>query len=197
MKATRWVLLLALAVLGIVALRDVIRLGDQLPWRQMGDFADFYCAGRALNEGRSPYTYEPLHSCEHRIAQSSLLQQNPALVIPAPQPPYDFPPFAFLARLGFPLASTMYALAIALAMLASAAALARVGVPFDLALVAFALPVGYQEVAAGQTVPFALLALTLSGAALAFRRELLAGVLSALVAIEPQFGAPVALTVFL
>jgi hypothetical protein len=196
MKAARWALLLALAVLALAALRDVPRLGDQLPWRLMGDFSDFYCAGFALDAGASPYDYEPLHSCEHRLGATSLLRQNPALVIPAPQPPYDFPPFMLLARMPFPLASAIGALAICLAMIACAVALVSLGLPFDLALLAFAIPVGYQELAAGQIVPFALLALVVSGAALAARRDALAGVCAALVAIEPQFGAFVALAVF-
>jgi len=51
MKASRGVLIVALALLAIAALRDFVRLGDALPWRQLYDFADFYCAGAALDGG--------------------------------------------------------------------------------------------------------------------------------------------------
>lgn len=197
MRAPRWILPAAVVLFAVIALRDAARLGDQLPWRLMGDFSDFYCAGAALDRGESPYRYEPLHTCEHRLDAAPLIRSNPALVIPAPQPPYDFPPFMLLARLRFPFAVSLYAIAIALAMLVCALAFTRMGIPFDLALVAFAIPAGYQEMAAGQVVPFALLALVLSGAALAAKRDALAGALAALVAIEPQFGAPVALTMLL
>ena len=196
MRAPRWILPAAVVLFTVIALRDATRLGDQLPWRLIGSFSDFYCAGMALDRGQSPYRYEPLHTCEHRLDAAPLIRANPALVIPAPQPPYDFPPFMLLARWSFPFSATLYAIAIALAMLVCALAFTRMGIPFDLALVAFAIPAGYQEMAAGQVVPFALLALVLCGAALAAGRDALAGALAALVAIE-QFGAPVALTMLL
>ena len=51
----------------LAAARDLTRLGNALPWRTMDEFADFYCAGSALDERASPYTYEPLRTCEHRV----------------------------------------------------------------------------------------------------------------------------------
>ena len=53
---------IVIAVLALAALRDVIRLGDASPWRNMDDFPDFYCAGWALNAKRKPV---PLRAASH------------------------------------------------------------------------------------------------------------------------------------
>ncbi|MGB8518714.1 MAG: glycosyltransferase 87 family protein, partial [Candidatus Tumulicola sp.] len=178
-------------------LHDVTRLGDALPWRQMYDFADFYCAGQALDARRDPYAYEPLHTCEHRFGSASVFRTDPALAIPAPQPPYDFPAFMLLARLDFAQARALAAAAIVLATLLAMLALARTNVPLDVAAIVLALPAGYVELNAGQIVPFALLFLTLAGAALVHRRDAIAGVCAALTAIEPHLGLPVILAALL
>lgn len=196
-RPRRIALAIFLVVLGLAALRDLARLGDAFPWLQMHDFQDFYCAGEAVDRGANPYTYEPLHACEHRVNRTQLFTEHPALVIPAPQPPYDFPPFMALAKLPFEQARAVYAVAIVLAALIAAFALSRTGVPFDLCAVVLALPVAYLELDAGQIVPFAFLFLTLAGAALAARRHAWAGVCAALVTIEPHFGLSAALATLL
>lgn len=193
----RLALVTVIVILGGFAVYDGVRLGDAAPWRQMYDFADFYCAGQALDMHRDPYAYEPLHTCEHRVNLSERFQRDPALAIPAPQPPYDFPPFMALARLSFANAEATYAIAVAVAVLLAILALARTGVPLDVAAIALALPAGYVELNAGQIVPFALLFLTVCGAALAAKRNALAGVFAGLTAIEPHLGLPVALSVLL
>jgi hypothetical protein len=185
-----------LAVLGIIALRDLTRLGDAAPWRTMDDFADFYCAGVALNAGASPYTYEPLRTCEHIVNTGAsfrgrLFAANRGIAIPAPQPPFDFVPFRALAGLNVQQARLIDAVAILLAVVLCAAALARLGVPFDVGLAALALSTGYVELNTGQIVPFALLALVLCGLALALKRDVAAGVAAVLTAIEPTLGVPV------
>ncbi len=185
-----------LAVLGIIALRDVTRLGDAAPWRTMDDFADFYCAGAALDVGASPYTYEPLRSCEHVVNTGAsfrgrLFAANRAIAIPAPQPPFDFLPFRALARLKVPQARLIDAVAILLAVVLSGAGLARLGVPLDVGLAALALSTGYVELNTGQVVPFALLTLVLCGLSLAAKYETAAGVAAVLTAIEPTLGVPV------
>ncbi len=193
----RLALALAIAILGVATLHDVTRLGDALPWRQMYDFADFYCAGQALDEHRDPYDYEPLHACEHRFGSATVFQRDPALAIPAPQPPYDFPAFMALARLDFPQARAIAAAAIVLATLLAIFALGRTSVPLDVAAIVLILPAGYVELNAGQIVPFALLFLTLCGAALVHRRDALAGICAAMTAIEPHLGLPVILAALL
>ncbi|MGA8533841.1 MAG: glycosyltransferase family 87 protein [Candidatus Tumulicola sp.] len=190
----RLVFVLLLIVLGVAALRDLSRLGDAFPWRKMYDFQDFYCAGRAVDAGSNPYRYEPLHSCERYVMRNTPLYANhPALAIPAPQPPYDFVPFMALGRLDFDRARTLYAVAIVVAFGLSVVALALTGIPADIALVALLLPVGYLELDAGQIVPFSFVFLVACGAALARRRDALAGVFAALTLIEPHLGVPGAL----
>jgi hypothetical protein len=191
MKASRGVLLVALALLAIAALRDFVRLGDALPWRQLYDFADFYCAGAALDSGADPYRFEPLHTCEHRVNRSAAYRHDPGRVVPAPLPPYDFPPFMLAARSSFSLARAIDAVAILLALLLAIWAIALCGVPLDLTALALVLPAGYVLLNAGQVVPFALAALAGCGAALALQRDRIAGILAALTLIEPHLGLPV------
>ncbi len=192
----RYVIGIVVTLLAVAALRDLSRLGQALPWRTMDDFPDFYCAGEALDRGASPYTYEPLHACEHRVNAAGtfrgrLFAANPSIAVPAPQPPYDFAPFMAFARLPFGVARRIDAIAILVSVALCAAALLALGVPFDVALAALALSAGYAELNTGQLVPFSLLALTLAGLALSRGRDVLAGVLAALTAIEPAAGVPV------
>jgi hypothetical protein len=191
-----WVVTL-LAVLGIAAARDAMRLGDALPWRTMYDFADFYCAGAALDAHRSPYEYEPLHTCEHRVNASDAFLRIPQLAVPAPQPPYDFPPYMLLGSLPFSVARAIAAAAIVAAVALSALALSRLGIELGLALSALALPAAYLELNAGQMAPFAFLFVALCGAALALRRGAWAGAFAALTMIEPHVGLPILLATFI
>jgi hypothetical protein len=191
-----------LALLAIAAIRDLSRLGAGLPWRTMDDFPDFYCAGWSIDRGASPYTYEPLHACEHRTNlgtsfRAQVFAANPSLAIPAPLPGYDFFPYMAMARLPFDWARTLDAIAIVAAAILCAIALAAIGIPLDLAFAALALSTAYIELNTGQAVPFALLALLLCGVALARKNDLLAGVLAGLTAIEPTVGLPVALSTLL
>lgn len=197
MRAWRGVLLVALTLLGIAAVRDVARLGDSLPWHQLYDFADFYCAGAAVDAGADPYRFEPLHRCEHRVNSTPAYRNDPGRVVPAPLPPYDFPPFVRAARLPFATARATDAGAIALAILVSIGALALTSIPLDIAALALAMPAGYVLLNAGQIVPFALVALVLCGAAVARRRDRLAGIAAALTLIEPHLGLPVCIAVLL
>jgi Glycosyltransferase family 87 len=185
-----------MTVLGIAALRDLSRLDNALPWRTMDEFADFYCAGWAIDQRADPYRYEPLHACEHRVNvgngfRAGLFASNPPVAVPAPQPPFDFMPYAALARLPAGQARIVDGVAILAAVAACAAALAALGVPLGLSLAALALSVAYVELNTAQIVPFALLALVLGGLALARGRYPLAGVLLTLTAIEPSAGLPV------
>lgn len=185
------ILLVALGLLAIAALRDFARLGNALPWNELYDFADFYCAGAALDRGADPYRYEPLHRCEHAVNQSEAYRRDPARAVPAPLPAYDFPPFMLAAQGNFSTGRAFDAIAITVALLAVIWGLTLVAIPFDVALLAFALPGGYVLLAAGQVVPFALLALVFCGVALALRRDAAAGVLAAFTLIEPHLGLPV------
>lgn len=197
MTARKIVLIFAFGLLGIAALRDLGRLGDARPWHRLYDFQDFYCAGEAVDQHADPYRYEPLHRCEHRVNASEAYRLDPNRVVPAPIPPYDLPPFELAARMGFPAARTLDAIAIAAAVLAAIGGLAVIGIPLDVAALALVLPAGYLLLDAGQIVPFALVALVFCGVALARRRDTLAAVLAAVTMIEPHLGLPVCISMLL
>jgi hypothetical protein len=183
--------------LGTWAIVDLARLGTDLPWRVMYDFPDFYCAGAGLDAGHSPYTYEPLRSCEHRLNVSRIFQTDPAFAVPAPQPPYDFPAFMILAKIAPGSARMLYAASIAVAVLLTALVLSRLSIAFDVALAALILSAGFVDLNAGQIVPFALLFLVLTGWMLALGRDWLAGVFAGMTVIEPHLGLSVVLSVLL
>jgi hypothetical protein len=198
----RVIVALLLLALGIAAVRDFSRLGAALPWRTMDEFADFYCAGLAFDRGAGPYTYEPLHACEHQFNKGQsfrgrLFAANPAVAVPAPQPPYDFIPFMALAGANVSVARTIDATAILLAVALSALALAAIGIPLALSVAVLALSTGFVELNTAQIVPFALLALVLCGLALERGRDRFAGLLAALTLIEPIVGLPVVVATFL
>lgn len=190
-RRTALLVLLALALLAVLSLRDIARLGDALPWKQLYDFSDFYCAGAALNARADPYRYEPLHRCERAVNETAAYRRDPARVIPAPLPPYDFPPFMLAAQLRFSQARELDAIAIVVAIVATIWGLSLVRVPLAVAALAFALPAGYVLLAAGQVVPFAIAALVFCGVALARGYHGLAGVLASLTLMEPHLGLPV------
>ena len=197
MTARKIVLIFAFGLLGIAALRDFARIGDALPWHRLYDFQDFYCAGEAVDRHADPYHYEPLHSCEHRVNQSEAYRRDPNRIVPAPIPPYDLPAFELAARIGFPAARTLDALAIVLAVVLAIGGLVAIGIPLELAVAALFFPAGYLLLDAGQIVPFALVALVFCGVALAQGRNALAGALAALTMIEPHLGLPVWISVML
>lgn len=193
---------IALTLLGLAALRDLARLDGTLPWHVMADFPDFYCAGRALDDHANPYTYEPLHSCEHRVNvggafRSAFFAANPALAVPAPLPAYDFLPFMALARSTPSRAAILDATAIVVAVVLTGLALWRLDLPLPLVAAALALSTAYMELNTGQVVPYALLALALTGLALARRHYALAGALSVFTAVEPVVGVPVIIATLL
>jgi hypothetical protein len=195
MKASRGILLVALALLAIAGLRDFARLGNALPWHQLYDFGDFYCAGAALDRGASPYLYEPLHRCEHAINAAPAYRDDPRRVVPAPLPPYDFPPLMLAAQSQFALARSVAVAAILAAVLLSMAGLALCGIRLDVAALALVLSAGFVLLNAGQVVPFALAALVFCGVALVRQHDGLAGILAALTLAEPHLGLPVCIAV--
>jgi hypothetical protein len=189
---------LVLAALAIAALRDLSRLGAASPWRTMDEFADFYCAGRALDRHANPYTYEPLRTCEHGVNvgntfRGTLFRNNPSIAVPVPQPAYDFIPFMALAWVPAGPARIVDAFAILIAVALCAVALWRLGVPLGCAAATLVLSTAYVELNTAQIVPFALLALVLCGLALARGRDALAGIAAGMTAIEPTVGLPVIL----
>lgn len=198
----RLVIGLVMALLVVAAVRDFSRLGEALPWRTMDEFPDFYCAGWGIDRRLSPYTYEPIHTCEHRLNvgnsfRARLFESNPSVAVPAPQPPFDFAPFTALARLPFAQARLIDAISILLSVGLCVIALADLGVPWQLSAAALALSTAYVELNTAQIVPFSLLALVLCGLALARKADTLAGIAAGFTAIEPTAGVPVVLAMLI
>lgn len=190
-----------MGALALAALRDLSRLGASAPWRTMDDFPDFYCAGWVLERRANPYAYEPLHACEHQVNvadtfRGKLFARDPWVAFPAPLPAYDFSPFMGLAALPFRDARVIDAIAIVASVAVSALALTGVGVALDVSVAALVLSTGFVELNTGQVVPFALLALVLSGLALARGNDRLAGVFAVATSIEPIAGVPVIAATF-
>ena len=195
-ERNRLVLGVLVGLLAIATLRDVSRLDGALPWKAMDEFADFYCAGSAIDRHSSPYTYEPLHGCEHLVnsgasLRDQIFQKNPALAFPAPQPPYDFVPFMALARLPSGPARIIHAAAIVAAAALCAVALADLGFPIVVVAASLTLSVVFASLNTAQIVPFALLALVSCGWLLRGHSDALAGVAAAATAIEPSLALPV------
>jgi hypothetical protein len=191
-----------MTALALAAMRDLLRLGAASPWRNMDDFPDFYCAGWALDAKANPYTYEPLHACEHRVNTADtfrgrLFRSDSAVAVPAPLPAYDFLPFMAMARLPFGVARDLEAIAVVGAVVLGAISLMGLGIPIAVSGAALLLSTAYVELNTGQVVPFALLALILCGLTLARGYALLAGFLAVSTAIEPVVGLPVMLAMLL
>jgi hypothetical protein len=191
-----WVLTVALSLSAVAAVTHFVRMGADAPWRRPAfDFTAFYCAGRAVDAGRNPYTYEPLHACEHRVNATRAFRNDRWLVVPAPQPPHDLAILAPFACLPFAAAQTLYTAIIVALALICAAALCRMGIALHVALLGFSLPVLFVDAPAGQIEPLALAALVFAGVALAAERDRLAGVFAALCAVDPRVGLPVLVAV--
>jgi hypothetical protein len=190
---SRLILGVLMGLLAVAALRDLSRLDGALPWKTMDEFADFYCAGSTANQHASPYTYEPLHGCEHRVnvgttLRDQIFQKNPAVVFPAPQPPYDFVPFMALAALPIGVARVVEAIAIVSAAALCAATIADLGVPIAVVAASLILSVVFASLNTAQIVPFALLALVGCGWLLRRNSNALAGIAATMTAVEPSLG---------
>ncbi len=157
------------------------------------DFTAFYCAARALSSGANPYTYEPLHSCEHANRSWS----SPRSIVVAPLPPYALGFIAPLSRLPYAQASVVWFMM----LLASAAAiiwailelsklpLLPVGISIAIAVLLQSLPTG-----ALAPIPLALLC---AAAVMLQRRQWNAATgLLGLACIEPHVAGPALLAAF-
>ena len=92
-EVTRWRVVIALGLLlvAIAAGVDLSRLRGAAPARNAVNLSIFYCAGNAVLHRRNPYAPETIGPCEHRLNAGGSWN-DPAYVMPAPLPPYAFPP---------------------------------------------------------------------------------------------------------
>ena len=188
MTRTRALMVVLLVATASIALIDLSRTELVRPADQLLDFRVSYCAGAAVDAHADPYRVEPIRSCEH-AHPIPLLARTPNLVLAWVLPGYDIAPLAALARLPFGVAAATYVLALCAALAGCAVLIARTtGTPLAYTSAALVLSAGLPSLVLGQIVPFELLALAATAAALQARRERLAGALGALTCIEPHVG---------
>jgi Glycosyltransferase family 87 len=157
-------------------------------------FKAFYCAGAAVKERADPYRVEPLRSCERRLAPSDLPD---GYVEPAPLPGYAMVPFAALATLSPRRAALLFSLLLALAAALSAAALSEMLPASRSAVLVAIAPLTLLNVAYGEIVPFALVAICGSAFLIWRSRWFAAGLAVCAALIQPNVGLPAVVAVFL
>jgi outer membrane protein assembly factor BamB len=190
----RIVIAIVLALLALGAARDLAR--HPIPWLGMTDLSDFYCAGKIALAGRNPYLAGPLRSCEHALRHGGDWNDR-GYVVPAPQPPYDFAPYAALSFANFGAARVLTALAIVLAVILTALALSRLGIPLVASLGALALSDAFIGIFQGQIYPFVVMFAAIAAAALQEKWDRVAAVFAALTLAEPQLGVPICVVLFI
>jgi hypothetical protein len=186
-KASQFALAVFLLLLTAGAVRDLSRLSPAATWWRADDLPEFYCAGRVVTQHQDPYLAGPLRSCEHSVKTGGLWN-NPSYVVAAPQPPYDFVPYALLSRANFASAKIFAAALTCAAVLVTAFALADLGIPLVAALAALFMADAFTGLFSAQIYPFAVMIVALGAVALRRRRDPAAGILGALTLIEPQIG---------
>lgn len=185
---TRALIAALFAAIAVLAVFDLGRSEFVQLQKQLLDFRVGYCAGAALDAHRDPYLVEPIRSCEH-AHPAPVIARTPDVVMPWVSPGYDLLPFAILARLPFDAAALAFVLTTIAALAGSAVLVARTtDTPLVYASAALVLSAAFVSLALGQTVPFELLAVAATAAALRARRAQLAGACAAATCIEPHVG---------
>lgn len=157
----------------------------------VGDFRAFYCAARVASHGADPYRTEPLRTCETGIGMSRFFEKNRGVTIPAPLPGYAIAAIVPLTLLPFAAAAAIWTLLLLLAWFACVATLSRfAGIPWEMALAAFALSLGMLSLPFGEVVPIALACICLSAYFAWKGRARAAAVAAAGAMIEPHLGLP-------
>ena len=158
------------------------------------DFKAFYCAGEAVLKHADPYRVEPLRACMHRLEP----RYSPAwLVTPAPFPGYVLALFAAFAKLPFESARFVWEIVTVVSVLVAGIALARLThwspLMTTLALVPTA---GFVNLLYGEATPIVIAALILGALELERGRVIVPALAAGVCLIEPHFGAPVVLALF-
>ena len=157
----------------------------------MGDFRAFYCAARVASHGANPYHVGPLRACEAAAGSKRFFEKNPGVTIPAPLPAYAIAALVPLSVLPFAVAAMFWAALLALAWVASIAALARFsGVSWEIALAVFSLSLGVLSLPFGEVVPIAIAFICLAAYCARQGRGVAAALFAAGAMIEPHLGLP-------
>jgi hypothetical protein len=158
----------------------------------MGDFHAFYCAARAVSQGRNPYYNEPLRTCEVALGPKLFFARNPGVTIPAPLPGYALAALVPIAVLPFGAAAAIWIALLALACAACVVTLARFSrASWEVALAALSLTLCAVSLPFGEVVPLALAGIC-GAAYFAWQmRWRNAALCAAGAMIEPHLGLPV------
>ena len=94
----------------------------------LGDFKAFYCAGSVVAHHQDPYVAQPLGTCEATRNLPWMKSHMPTGALPAPLPGYEIALFIPFALLPLPIASAVWFLVSAAALIVGIVLLARAGV---------------------------------------------------------------------
>ena len=158
------------------------------------DFKAFYCAGEAVLKHADPYRVEPLRACMHRLEP----RYSPAwLVTPAPFPGYVLALFAAFAKLPFESARLVWEIVTVGSVLVAGVALARLTHWSPLMTTLALIPTaGFVNLLYGEATPIVIAALTLGALELERGKVIVPALAAGVCLIEPHFGAPVVLALF-
>ena len=157
----------------------------------------YYCAATAQRVGANPYLASSLATCERDVPRG-FYRPPENVTVPAPYPPYVLALMAPLTFLPFAPAAVVWWVVLALALLLTACALARItGQPWLVGWASIVLSAGLTSFSSGNVMPIALAALALAALAVVRTRPVLASVSVAIAMIEPHVALPAAIGLFI
>jgi len=186
-----------LAVLCGLAIGVFIYAAAHPPLLTGYDFEAFWCGAKALLQHASPYSNEPLHTCEATTSPPFFLRY-PQVTVPVPLPGYAIALFTPFALVPFALARIVWMILQVFCALVIGRGIAKLsGMPPLTALAASGLAVLGPAVLQGALSPIPI-ALTVC-AALALRRKQwnAAAILLGFAMVEPHMVLPACVAVFL
>jgi hypothetical protein len=158
------------------------------------DFNAFYCAARTLSAGANPYSYEPLHACEHEHWRRT----TPSSIVPAPLPPYALALLVPIASLPYAQAAVLwFILLVAAALVMIWAVIELTNLPFLAVGIPIVIAVLLQSLPTGSLAPIPLALLSGAAVTLTCKQWNLTALLLALACIEPHVAGPVLLATLL
>lgn len=175
----------------------MIRTTVVSPFTNPTDFRAFYCAGRGMLSGYDPYRVEPLRRCEQAAALEMGVRLVPALVVPAPLPPYALAAFGFVARLPFPDAIALWFWLLFISTL-GVTVLLRTMTGLSAVVIAVAWTISTApSVLLGQMAPIVAFLIVSCAYFSRQRRYAAAAFCSAPTMVEPHIGLPCCVALFL
>ena len=194
-----------LFLLLLAVLTAFVLVGHLRPYATRGfvpeDFGAFYCAGKVVLHRHDPYRVQPLLDCERQLAlidprwEGELTNEG---VNAAPLPGYDFVPLAALAALPARLAVAIFGLVLLSVTALTGYCLARMSAlpPIVAFAVAF-VGITYGASPYGQLAPLAVAAVAAAALLVRLGKERQAALAASGAMIQPLFGLPILIAMFL